>query len=134
MLLDTSIWIEFLAVRSRALTAAELDTVEAAIADGEVCTVLPIYAELLSGTRHDDHELRALLSSLRFIDLDWRDAAVWERVASLRQSAFSRRVRIPGVVDRMIIAAAQDAGEPIWALDGPLRHLARALGVAVGPR
>ena len=130
MLLDTSVWIEYLALRSRVLRAAQLDAIDAALADGEVCTVLPIYAELLSGARHGDRELRTLLSALRFVDPDWSDVAVWERVASLGESAFRRRLRIPGVVDRMIIAAAQDAGEAIWALDGPLRRLARAEGVA----
>jgi len=130
MLLDTSVWIEYLAPRSRVLRAAQLDAIDAALADGEVCTVLPIYAELLSGARHGDRELRTLLSALRFVDPDWSDVAVWERVASLGESAFRRRLRIPGVVDRMIIAAAQDAEEAIWALDGPLRRLARAEGVA----
>lgn len=130
MLLDTSVWIEYLAPRSRVLRAAQLDAIDAALADGEVCTVLPIYAELLSGARHGDRELRTLLSALRFVDPDWSDVAVWERVASLGESAFRHRLRIPGVVDRMIIAAAQDAEEAIWALDGPLRRLARAEGVA----
>ena len=38
--------------------------------------------------------------------------------------------RIPGVVDRMILAAAEASGEILWALDGPLVRLARSLGIA----
>jgi hypothetical protein len=65
-------------------------------------------------------------------DLADAGRAVEERVASLGEAAIRRRLRIPGIVDRMIIAAAQEAGETVWALDGPLRRLARAVGVA-GP-
>jgi predicted nucleic acid-binding protein len=130
MLVDTSVWIEFFARRTRALTTDELGAMAEAIADGEVCIVMPIYAELLSGARHDDLEVRALLSTLRFVDLDWNTRTVWERVAALGEVAHTRRLPIPGLVDRMILAAAEESGEPLWALDGPLRRLARARHLA----
>jgi predicted nucleic acid-binding protein len=129
MLIDTSVWLEFLAPRSRVLSGAALDELAEAIADGSVCTVLPIYAELLSGAKHGDRELRELLAALRFVDLDWASRTVWGAVADLAQEAHRRRLRIPGVVDRMIVAAAREAGETLWALDGPLRRLAQAVGV-----
>lgn len=131
MLVDTSVWIEFLAPRSRIMKAADLDLLAEHIAAGEVTMVLPVYAELLSGAHHDDDELRALLSSLRFVDLDWNARAVWERVAALGDAAHARRLRIPGVIDRMILVAAESADEPLWALDGPLLRLARARGGAL---
>ena len=130
MLVDTSVWIEFLAPRTRALKTADLDFLAESITAGDVAIVLPVYAELLSGARHDDDELRTLLSSLRFVDLDWSARTVWERVATLGDAAFTRRMRIPRLVDRMILAAAEESGEPLWALDGPLLRLARARGIA----
>lgn len=130
MLIDTSVWIEFLAPRSRALTSDELDEMAANIVEGDACIVLPIYGELVSGARHGDREFRELLASLRFVDLDWTARAVWERIASLGHEAFSRRLSIPGLIDRMILAAAEESGETLWVLDGPLRRLARAVGVA----
>lgn len=130
MLIDTSVWLEFLAPRTRVLGADELDEIADAITEGEVCITLPIYAELLSGSKHGDRELATLLSSLRFVDLDWSAREPWDRVAALGQHAFARRQRIPGLVDRMILAAAEASGEILWALDGPLMRLARSLGIA----
>jgi predicted nucleic acid-binding protein len=129
MLIDTSIWIEFLAPRSRVLSPGDLDQLSELIVEGGACVILPIYTELTSGVKHGDRELRELLKALRYIDLDWTQWSTWDTVADLGQQAYARRLKVPGVVDRMILAATRAAGEPLWALDGPLRRLARGIGV-----
>lgn len=132
VLVDTSVWAEYFRRRSR-LSAEQLTQLDELIGDDRVVIVHPIRAEILSGQvkKTREAEVRAALSALTSIDLDWNDADTWDEVARCAQEARQAGIPSAGLVDRMIVLAAEHAGATIWSLDEPLRGLAAGRGVAL---
>jgi predicted nucleic acid-binding protein len=122
ILVDTSVWIRFLA--DRAPYAAELDSL---LDRGEVAGHDLIYGELLIGDRGG----RAVL--LKSYDAMERLPAVphSEVVAFVR----SRNLHERGIgwADAHLLASALVTNVPIWTADDRLAALARELGVGYVP-
>jgi predicted nucleic acid-binding protein len=130
VLVDTSVWIEFFAKKSTVLTRADHQRLSEATRNGEITTILPIHAELFSGKLNAYRGLDVLFrDSIRFIDPDWRAPAGWERIIAVTQLAHRHRLRIPGIVDRMILVAAEQSGEILWTFDDPIAKIARHTSV-----
>jgi len=122
VLVDTSIWIRFLA--DRRPYAAELDRL---LDLGEVSGHDLIYGELLIG---DSGGRRELLKAYDFM----------HRVATIPHAevvAFARARKLHGRgigwVDAHLLASALVASVPLWTADSRLCSLASELGVAYIP-
>ena len=119
VLVDTSVWIRFLA--NKAPFAAELDRL---LTDDAVAGHEFVYGELLVGDRGGRQKL---LSSYERM----------EQVPAVPHSdvvAFVRARKIHGRgigwVDAHLLASALVAGVRLWTADGPLGTIADELGIA----
>jgi predicted nucleic acid-binding protein len=119
VLVDTSVWIRFLA--NKAPFAAELDRL---LTDDAVAGHEFVYGELLVGDRGGRQKL---LSSYERM----------EQVPAVPHSdvvAFVRARKIHGRgigwVDAHLLASALVAGVRLWTADGPLVTLAEEVGIA----
>lgn len=132
MLVDTSMWVEFFSLRPRA-SAASIAQLRADILEDRAVIVEPIRAELLSGHIRQAQRTTIVraLAAMRSIDLDWNAREHWNEIIALATTATKHRLAIPGVVDRMILLAAQKAGATICTLDKSLTALASVVGVAL---
>jgi len=132
VLVDTVVWAEYFRRRSR-LTTDQLDRLDGLIEDDLAAIVQPIRAELLSGRvkKEREAELRAALRALRAIDLDWNAEDTWDSIARCARDARDAGIPVTGVVDRMVLLAAEAARVELWTLDTPLLRLAKSRGVTV---
>ncbi len=130
VLVDTSIWIEFFWSRPQ-LSQESLGFLDLLIEDDRAVTIFPIQTEVLSGriSEKKEREIREAFGVMTHIDLDWNAAATWERLSELAQVAHKASLPIPGIVDRMILSAAEKAGASLWTLERALRKLAPEIGV-----
>lgn len=94
-------------------------------------TIYPIQTELLSGrvSREKEKEIREALDAIDHIDLDWNARSTWEQLVEFAQIAHKASLPIPGIVDRMILAAAAKAEVMLWTLERPLTRLAERIKV-----
>lgn len=130
VLVDTSIWIEFF--RSRpTLSEASLGFLSLLIEDDRAVTILPIQTELLSGriSPRREREIHEALDAIDHVDLDWNAKSTWERLVEFAQIAHKASLPVPGIVDRMILAAAQEVQAMLWTLERPLTRLAERIKV-----
>ena len=121
VLVDTSVWIRFLANRSP--YAAGLD---ALLSRDEVTGHEFVYGELLMGDRG---ARQALLSNYELMDQAplVRNAEV---VAFVRQRKLNGRGI--GWIDAHLLASALVEGLRLWTADSPLATVATELGIAYG--
>ena len=132
VLVDTSVWAEFF--RSRpSIPRAVIETLRTLIEDDRVVTLLPIEAEVLSGRLRRDREadVRRAFGAIEHIDLDWNARTTWERIVEIVRAAQDADLPMTGIVDRMVLVAAETRGVSLWTLDDRLVRLATARGVAV---
>jgi predicted nucleic acid-binding protein len=115
------------------LESRELDRLDELIRDDLVGMVHPVRAEVLSGRvrREREAEIRAALNALRSLDLDWNASEVWDAIAKAAGDAREADAPAVGLVDRMIMLAAERAPASLWTLDRPLATLAQGRGVDV---
>lgn len=132
ILIDTSVWIEFFAKKSK-LDQDQIVSIKECIREDEVVLVEPIRAELLSG--HFSPGLREgvtiALDSLKSIDLDWNSKTVWNDIIGFADLAKSNKLPIPGVVDRMILLSCLTANAYLATYDRSLATLAKKAEVAL---
>lgn len=130
VLVDTSVWIEFFRSRPQ-LSEESLSFLNLLIVDDRVVTIYPIQAELFSGTISKDREtgIRGAFDAMIHIDLDWNAASTWNELVEKAHKARKASLPIPGIVDRMILAAAEKGETSLWTLDRPLKRLAEEIGV-----
>ena len=131
MLVDTSVWAEYF--RSRpALSRGQLDALAAQIENDEVVTVLPIEAEVLSGriAGAKERDIRAAFEAFEHVDLDWNARATWDAIIALAHASQRNSLPTLGVVDRMVLLAAESRRVSLWTLDRALARVAKARGVA----
>ena len=118
VLVDTSVWIRFLA--NRAPWASQLDSL---LADNDVIGHAFVYGELLVGDRGDRQKLLDAYNGMH-------QAAV---VADREVVAFARdrglNGRGVGWVDVHLLAAALVADVRLWTADARLSVVARELGI-----
>ena len=134
ILVDTSVWIEFFRSRS-GLSQDLLDFLSLTLEDDRVVTIYPIQAEILSGSLlpHKEKEIREAFESMTHIDLSWNEKNTWDRLVEMAQVARKASLRIPGIVDRMILGAAEKEGVSLWTHDAALAELAKKLDVHLFP-
>lgn len=119
VLVDTSVWIRFLA--ARAPYAAALD---ALLAHGDVVGHELVYGELLIG---DASGRRALLDSLALI-VQAPSVPHADVVTFVKQRRLSGRG--VGWVDAHLLASALVGRHQLWTADVRLEAVARELGIA----
>ena len=132
LLVDTSVWIEFF--RSRpALPTASLEIFSDLLADDQVVTIHPIRSELLSGSLDGTKKQRIAeaLGAISLIDPDWNSPGLWGRTVEMAGIARQKSLPIPGIVDRMVLIAAEKAGTGLWTLDRAMLKLASVLDVPI---
>lgn len=119
VLVDTSVWIRFLA--NQAPFAAELDRL---LADDAVAGHELVYGELLVGDRGGRQKL---LSGYEWME-QIPPVPHSEVVAFVR----ARKIHGRGIgwIDAHLLASALVAGVRLWTADGPLGALADELGIA----
>lgn len=130
VLVDTSIWIEFFRPRP-ALSEAAMGILSHLLEDDQAATIHPIATELLSG-RLDARKKKQICEAIEVmmhIDPDWNMREVWGEMVEMAEVAYRRSLPVPGIVDRMILVAAEKAGASLWALDRSLLRLASLLNV-----
>ncbi len=119
VLVDTSVWIRFLA--NRAPFAAELEQL---LAQDEVVGHELIYGELLIGDRGGRHLLLASYERMHQVET----VAHSEVVEFVRSRGLHGRGA--GWIDIHLLASARVGRLPLWTADPRLESLARDLGVA----
>jgi predicted nucleic acid-binding protein len=130
LLVDTGVWIEFFRERP-SLPAEALARLAELVREDQVVIIEPVRAELLSGRLSAERrgEISDTLDALRRVDLDWSARKTWDDIVSLAASAHGARLAVPGIIDRMVLAAAKAAGARLWTLDPRLSKLAAHFGV-----
>jgi predicted nucleic acid-binding protein len=133
-LIDTSVWIEYFSKRSN-ISPENTEVLRELISNGEAVIIEPIRAELLSGhiASGQRQEIMLALDALDMIDLDWNARATWNDIVALAELAQSKRLPIPGIVDRMIILSALNANVSIYSRDRSLLRLGSEASVRVWP-
>jgi predicted nucleic acid-binding protein len=130
VLVDTSVWAEFF--RSKpSLARAGLDALGALIEDNQVVTIFPIEAEVLSGriAKPKENEVRRAFVAIDHVDADWNVRTTWDRIVQLARTAQDANLPVLGIVDRMILLAAETHGVSIWTLEHRLARVATARGI-----
>ena len=132
VLIDTSLWIEFFSKNPR-ISPHLLLQLSHVIAEGEAALIEPVRAELLSGhiIPKVRDEIEKAFDALDMIDRDWGSRDIWEEIISLADTAKSKRLPIPGIVDRMIVLSALHAQATVASLDKGLIKLAQAIGISI---
>jgi predicted nucleic acid-binding protein len=119
VLVDTSVWIRFLANKSP--FAAELDRL---LTDDAVAGHEFVYGELLVGDRGGRQEL---LNSYELIQqipaVPHSDVAAFVRARKIHGRGI-------GWIDVHLLASALVGGVQLWTADGPLRTIADEFGIA----
>lgn len=123
VLVDTSVWIEFF----RKKPSISVDPLHILIEEKQVVTCLPITAEILSGEIPASKRsvIQDAFNAMVFIDLDWNSKKIWEEITHFALTAKKQGMGIPGLIDRMILLAAQKGSCSLWTLDRKLQQLAK---------
>lgn len=127
VLADTSVWIEFF----NAQGALIADGMALLIADDQLVLCQPVLAEILSGKIVPSKRVlvERVLRALPFVDCDWNDPGIWQEMIQMAELAHRHKIKIPGLIDRMLILAAKGSQSKLWTLDKALRQLASLSGV-----
>jgi predicted nucleic acid-binding protein len=119
VLVDTSVWIRFLA--NRAPFAAELDRL---LADDAVAGHELVYGELLVGDRAGRQKLLAAYEQIVQIpSVPHTDVVAFVRARKLHGRGI-------GWIDAHLLASGLVAGVQLWTTDGPLFAIADEIGIA----
>lgn len=134
VLVDSSVWIDFFQKRPQ-LSQKLLRQLSLLIEEKNTVVIYPIEVETLSGNIIPSQEnlIRGVFEILEHVDLDWNSKSTWLKIIDLAKQARKSSVRIPGLVDRMILLAAQESDLVLWTLDQALQKLAKIQKVKLYP-
>lgn len=119
VLVDTSVWIRFLA--NKAPFAAELDRL---LADDAVAGHEFVYGELLVGDRGGRQELLSSYERMeQILAVPHSDVVAFVRTRKIHGRGI-------GWVDAHLLASALVGRVQFWTADGPLERIADELGIA----
>lgn len=123
VLVDTSVWIDFFSLSPKPSSLKLPYLIEAR----QVVTSFVVLAEVLSGQMQDKtrNAIRDSFQSLGRIDADWNTMETWVSVSRIAAETRSRKLRVPGLVDRMLFYSARQHSALIWTYDLKLGALAR---------
>ncbi|MCX6421292.1 MAG: PIN domain nuclease [Actinobacteria bacterium] len=120
VLVDSSVWINFLRAKGSSAPLREL-----LLAGDAVACTEPVLMEVLAGARSPEHrnDMRRLLCRNTWVPVDV--AADFDAAASIFAHCRSRGVTPRGVIDCLIAAVALRTSTPILASDRDFDALAR---------
>lgn len=132
IIVDTSVWIEFFNPKPK-LSREKILLLASLIRETEVAIIEPIRAEIFSGTIAPSNrlELTRYFDALNYVDLDWNAKDTWNQIIEFASIAKTRHLKVPGIVDRMILLSAKHAKLELWTLDQSLSQLAKMLHMPV---
>ncbi len=115
ILVDTSIWVEFLKGHQ-----PFLDQMKKMLEERQVLAVEPVFGELLQGAK-DDRERRILLGFWENLPKNQiQDAWVKAGELSSRNKWSDRGI---GLIDAVLIISARDSNAKVWTLDKKLKSV-----------
>lgn len=118
IVVDTSVWIEFLRGRDRTI----VEELGALLDEEEIGLPTLVRLELLSGAKRSDlPKLRRVFSALRELR---PGAETWELTDAWVERAVHGGQRF-GIVDLMIGALAAEHDAPLWSLDSDFAKMER---------
>ena len=131
VLVDTSVWIDFFSSSPKPASLKLPYLIEAR----QVVTSFVVFAEVLSGQMQDKtrNAIRDSFQSLGRIDVDWNTMQTWDSVSRIATEIRSRKLRVPGLVDRMLFYSARQHSALIWTYDLKLGALARHFKMNFAP-
>ena len=115
ILVDTSVWVEFLKGHQ-----PYLDQMQQLLDERQILAVEPVFGELLQGAK-DDRERRILLEFWENLPKNQMEEA-WVKAGELS----SRNKWIDhgiGVVDAVLIISARESKAKVWTLDKKLKSV-----------
>lgn len=122
IVVDTTVWIDFLAARG---TAFDRHLVELLEADAPVALVDIVYCEILQGIRNDDSYQRTRRSLRAHPIVRPRSLETFEMAASLYRAARRQGITIRRSVDCVIAATCLEAGAELYHNDRDFDALAQ---------
>ena len=128
ILVDTSVWIESF----RRSPQIDIHLLSTLLEKRQLVLCYPVLAELYSGafSQEDKSFLKRTLMHLEFISVDWNHMNSWKAAADFSDFCFEKKIQLPGFLDRMILACAQENQVKLWTLDKKLKNLAAHFGLA----
>jgi predicted nucleic acid-binding protein len=128
IVVDTTVWIDFLEARR---TAYDSHLTELLEADAPIALVDIVYCEILQGIRDEEIYERTRLSLLAHPILRPRGLETFEAAANLCRTARRRGFTVRRSVDCLIAATCLEAGAEIYHNDRDFDALARVSSLAV---
>ena len=122
IVVDTTVWIDFLAARG---TAFDRHLAELLDADAPIALVDIVYCEILQGIRDEEAYRRIRLSLLAHPILRPRGLETFEAAANLYRTGRGRGLTIRRSVDCLIAATCLENGAEIYHNDRDFDALAR---------
>jgi hypothetical protein len=115
ILVDTTIWVEFLKGHQ-----PYLGQMKQLLEDRQILTVEPVFGELLQGAK-DDRERRILLGFWENLPKNqMQDAWVKAGELSSRNKWIDRGI---GLIDAVLIVSARESNAKVWTLDKKLKNV-----------
>jgi len=130
VLVDTSVWIEFLRATG---SAAERWLTDAVREERELAWTEPVLFELLVGATSERHAAALRASVARGPALRVAGLADWEVAATLAQQARAAGRPIRSTVDCLIAAVAIRTGTPVATVDLDFAAIARVAPLELVP-
>jgi predicted nucleic acid-binding protein len=128
IVVDTTIWIDFLVARG---TTFDRHLTELLELDAPIALVDIVYCEVLQGIRDDDIYQRTRRSLLAHPILRPRGLETFETAANLFRAARRRGLTVRRSVDCLIAATCLDAGAELYHNDRDFDVLARVSDLTV---
>ena len=128
IVVDTTVWIDFLGARG---TAFDRHLTELLEADAPIALVDIVYGEILQGIRDEDAYQRTRRSLLAHPILRPRSLATFETAANLYRAARRRGLTIRRSVDCLIAATCLETGAELYHNDRDFDALARVSDLTI---
>ena len=128
IVVDTTVWIDFLEARGTAFDRHLIDLLET---DAPIALVDIVYCEVLQGIRNEATFQRTRVSLLAHPILRPRGLETFETAANLYRMARRRGLTIRRTVDCLIASTCLEAGAEIYHNDRDFDALARVSDLAI---
>jgi predicted nucleic acid-binding protein len=124
IILDTSIWIDYLRGKNIAIVKSVTQYLE----DEKVIVLSPVFGELLQGVKGTKEESIILTFWENCLKHDETELMLRAGLLSLRNKLLNKGI---GLIDSAILYTALETNSEIWSKDTNLNSAARSLGIKV---